>query len=94
MIFRIDMDGETRVLVSHMPPSRRQKIKEALRAVAGDPAQGKPLQEDLAGLYSLRVGSLRIIYSVDATHRVVHVVTIGPRRTIYEELERELKSRK
>ncbi len=84
------MDGETRVLISHMAPAQKYKLKEALRAVAGNPFEGKPLRDDLLGLYSYRVGAMRIIYSIDNSAKTVHVVAIGPRRTVYEELERLL----
>jgi mRNA-degrading endonuclease RelE of RelBE toxin-antitoxin system len=88
------MDAETRSLVSHLSPARKRSIRESLRAIAADPSVGKPLREDLAGLSSYRVGSLRIVYSIEAPPKVVHVVAIGPRRTVYEEIERELLRRR
>jgi mRNA-degrading endonuclease RelE of RelBE toxin-antitoxin system len=94
MIHRLDMDAETRALISHMSPSPKRKIRESLRAIARDPAEGKPLQEELAGLRSYRVGALRIVYSVDSPKRAVHIIAIGPRRTIYSELEKEMAARK
>lgn len=87
------MDGETRVLVSHMAPARKHKIKQSLRTIAQDPSAGKMLRENLAGLQSYRVGPVRIIYSVDSSKKTVHIVAIGPRRTIYEELEHLLAKR-
>lgn len=93
MTFRLDMDVETRTLVSHMAPERKQLVREALRTIAGDPFHGKPLREELSGLYSHRVGPLRIVYEVDRPAKAVHVVAIGPRRTIYEELEKNLARR-
>lgn len=93
MIYHLDMDGSTRLLVSHLSPSLKKRLKESLRSIAKDPHLGKPLQENLAGLYSYRVGSWRIVYSIHWPKRLVQIVTVGPRRTIYEELERELKLR-
>lgn len=94
MIYTIDMDGETRVLLSHLPPRSKRKVKESLRSIAKDPFLGKTLQENLSGLYSYRIGSLRVIYSLDPSKRAVHVVAVGPRRTVYEELERELAAQR
>ena len=88
------MDVESRLIFAHLSPLRKKKIKEALRAVAHDPRVGKPLQEQLAGLLSYRVGSLRIIYQIHPTRKLVQVVAIGPRRSIYEELEKELSIKK
>ena len=94
MTYRLDMDGETRVLLSHLPPRPKRKVKESLRAIAKDPVLGKALQENLSGLYSYRIGSLRVIYSIDPSKKTVHVIAVGPRRTVYEQLERELAARK
>ncbi len=93
MIYQLDMDGETRLLIRHLPPARKQKIKESLRAIALNPLMGKPLQETLSGYFSYRVGALRVIYSIDPGKRMVQVVALGPRKTIYEEVERELRSK-
>ena len=79
------MDAAVKGLVTHMHPIRRRKLKESLKEIAKDPFSGKPLQEELVGLYSYRVGPLRIIYSLNKVAKVVHVIAIGPRRTIYAE---------
>ena len=51
---------------------------------------GKQLRDELAGLRSFRVGRFRVIYRV-ASKRLIELVTIGPRRTIYEETLRLLR---
>lgn len=92
--FSLDVDGEIRALISHMAPSQKRRIKEAFRSIASSPSEGKPLQDALAGLYSYRSGRLRIIYALDGKRKKVHVVAVGPRRTIYEELEKLLAVRR
>lgn len=93
MTYRLDMDRNTRVLVSHMSPVQRRKTKETLRTIAMDPFEGKALQDDLAGLRSCRVGPLRVVYQIHTGKKIVHVITIGPRRTVYKELEKELRAK-
>lgn len=93
MAYKLDMGGEARQLIRHLHPQNKQKIKRSLRDIACDPLQGKALQEDLAGLFSYRVGSTRIIYSIDHDNRIIHIVAIGPRQTVYSALERELLRR-
>jgi mRNA-degrading endonuclease RelE of RelBE toxin-antitoxin system len=88
VIFRLDIDGETRDLVRRLAAETTRKIKAALRAIALDPDIGKALQEELAGLHSYRVGLLRVVYAIERSARRVHVVAIGPRRSIHEEVER------
>jgi len=52
---------------------------------------GRPFRQDeLRGLNSFKVGRFRIIYKV-APKRIIEIVAIGPRRTIYEETYRLLK---
>jgi mRNA-degrading endonuclease RelE of RelBE toxin-antitoxin system len=50
------------------------------------------LRDELSGFHSLRVGRVRIIYRV-VPSRVIEVVAIGPRRTIYEDTLQRLRRR-
>jgi mRNA-degrading endonuclease RelE of RelBE toxin-antitoxin system len=43
---------------------------------------GKSLHGDLKENFSLRVGKLRIIYTVSERDKIVYVVAIGPRRSV------------
>ncbi|MBI5559210.1 MAG: type II toxin-antitoxin system RelE/ParE family toxin [Deltaproteobacteria bacterium] len=44
----------------------------------------KQLAGDLHGSYRLRVGNIRIIYSVDDTVRIVYIEVIGFRGDVYK----------
>jgi mRNA-degrading endonuclease RelE of RelBE toxin-antitoxin system len=44
---------------------------------------GKPLQLQLAGFHSARRGDYRVIYSIDADHHRVVIVTIEHRADVY-----------
>lgn len=44
---------------------------------------GKPLGRELAGYFSARRGTYRVIYRLDDHARVVHVVRIEPRSDVY-----------
>lgn len=43
------------------------------------------LTADLRGLFKLRVGNYRIIYSVNRQERIIFIHSIGHRRDIYNE---------
>jgi len=73
-------------------PELKRKVRAALDLIREDPAIGKELHDDLEGLRSVRVGRFRVVYRV-AERRVVDLVAIGPRRTIYEETARLLRRR-
>ena len=60
-----------------------ERIAKALRAIASEPHQGKPLKLNLKGKWSYRVGTYRIIYSIDHNVLMIHVLYIGHRREVY-----------
>jgi mRNA interferase RelE/StbE len=74
-------------LVRGLHPQIKRKLRGALEAIAADPGCGKPLKEELAGLWSLRVGRFRVIYRVRAP-RQIDLIAFGPREGIYEETHR------
>jgi len=61
------------------------RVINAIESLAGDPEQGKALKHALKGLYSLRVGAYRIIYTIIRHRLVVSIVDIGHRRDIYRQ---------
>jgi mRNA interferase RelE/StbE len=71
-------------------PELKRKIRAGLDVIQADPAAGKDLRDDLVGLRSVRVGRFRIIYRV-ASRRVIDLVAVGPRRTIYVETARLIR---
>jgi mRNA interferase RelE/StbE len=62
----------------------RRRIIAALERVKAKPDSGKRLRGELEGLFSLRIGSMRVVYEVDAEKKVVVVFAIGPRGDIYK----------
>ena len=74
----------TAELIRGMHPDLKKKIRASLEFILTDPSSGKPLKDDLSGLWSFRVGGFRIIYRI-ADDRVIEVVAIGPRERIYKE---------
>lgn len=71
-------------LIKSLHPQLKRKVKFALRLIISDPHAGKSLKEDLKGIASFNVGRFRIIYRI-ALNRIIEIVAIGPRKTIYEE---------
>ena len=77
-----------RDLIRHMHPPLKRKVRAALADILDDPDCGKPLEGELKGLWSLRIGRHRVIYRPDDAG--AEIVAIGPRRTIYEETAQHL----
>lgn len=76
-------------MVRQLPPERKRKVRAALAELQRDPDLGEPLERELTGMRRIRVAQPRIVYRVSAL--AVEIVAIGPRRSIYAELEREAR---
>lgn len=83
--------------VSHQIAALHPGIKRKLRAAVEDVLQGKergkPLQDDLTGLFSVRLGRFRLILRPHAEGDL-EIVAFGPRASIYEEVSRMMRSRR
>lgn len=66
-----------------MHPVLKRKVRAGLDEIVNNPGVGNPLQAELMGLQSFQIGKFRIIYRIKS--KVIEIVAIGPRRTIYEE---------
>jgi len=62
----------------------RARVREALITLESQPRVGKRLHGELRENYSLRVGKLRVIYYVSEKDKIIYVIAIGPRKTIYK----------
>ena len=82
--------GRIEEFVRNLHPDLKRKVRAGLDLIRTDPAVGKELRDELTGLRSFRVGHVRIVYRV-APRRLIDLVAIGPRRTIYEDTLRRLK---
>ncbi|MBI3994722.1 MAG: type II toxin-antitoxin system RelE/ParE family toxin [Nitrospirae bacterium] len=80
------------LLVRRLHPDLKRKIRAGLDELVKDPEAGKALRDDLEGLRSFRVSRFRVIYRIGKG--LIEVVTIGPRRTVYEETLRRLEQEK
>lgn len=83
---------ELQELLRHLPPMLKGKIKQALEEIVENPSSGKALREELAGLSSTRIGRIRIVYRAEE-HRIT-LITIGPRRMVYQKAALELNKQR
>ena len=92
-MIKIKVSDDTAQLIRHSHPILKSRIKEALRTIIDDPHCDKALAEELKGLRSFRVGRIRIIYAI-ASKKLIEIVTVGPRKTVYEETYRIISREK
>ena len=88
---RLKIPDDVAVLIRNLHPDLNRKVRAALTDIAADPGVGKPLRDELAGLRSCRIGRFRIVYRV-ARDRI-EIVAVGPRRIIYDETWRRIRSK-
>jgi mRNA interferase RelE/StbE len=71
-------------------PQLKRKIRAGLQHIVTEPESGKSLKDELKGLKSYRISRFRIIYRI-SSKKIIDVMAIGPRKTIYEETYRIIK---
>jgi addiction module RelE/StbE family toxin len=61
----------------------QDRVARSLEALALTPLEGKPLQGDLAGCRSYRVGDYRIVYQWLTKTQVLGVLRVDHRKEVY-----------
>jgi mRNA-degrading endonuclease RelE of RelBE toxin-antitoxin system len=82
---------QARDAVRALPPDVKLKVRAAIDELKADPTAGEPLGGELSGLHRARVGRYRVVYR--ATANAIEIAAVGPRRTIYVDLERLRRGR-
>ena len=88
---RLKVPDDVAALIRGLHPDLKRKVRSALGDIVDDPAIGKLLRDELAGLRSCRVSRFRIVDRVVGT--AIEIVAVGPRRTIYQETWRRVRKR-
>ncbi len=71
-------------LALHVPRVAAAIVELVYGALAADPHRvGKPLRDELVGMYSARRAEYRVVYRIDDAKGEVVVVRVGSRRVIY-----------
>ena len=75
-----------------LAPEPRHALRLAIKNLAREKGDIKPLTDDLEGFCRLRVGSHRVVfeYQVIDGRRVITCVFAGPRKWIYEVFQSRL----
>ena len=89
--FRPSIPPHIAAVIRTLHPDLKQSIKSAIRAIAANPECGEPLQRELNGLRKYRVRRFRIVYAIEQKRRVIRLMAVGHRRTVYEELTDRLQ---
>lgn len=86
IVYKPSVKKDFRNISSEMASIICQVIEEKLMT---NPIKfGVPLRRTLKGYMKLRVGSYRIVYSIEKKTVTVHVIKIAHRKDVYRDLEK------
>ncbi|OGI60737.1 hypothetical protein A2641_00325 [Candidatus Nomurabacteria bacterium RIFCSPHIGHO2_01_FULL_37_25] len=83
MTYQIQVQKSAKKQLDKIPSIYRSKIGKAIDSLAFDPFQGKKLEGELRGNYSIRVWPYRIIYQIYKKELIVLIIEVGHRQGIY-----------
>ncbi|MHB8997347.1 MAG: type II toxin-antitoxin system RelE family toxin [Armatimonadota bacterium] len=85
MSYRLDFSRTAIRGITQLHPQVNQRLKERILALADDPKPpgSRQLVGQPAGSRRLRVGDYRVLYHVDEEARVVTIMKVGPRGSVY-----------
>ncbi len=89
--FRVEIPPHVAAVIRTLHPDLKALVKSAIRAIAANPECGEPLKRELAGLHKYRVRRFRIVYSVDQEIRIIRLMAVGHRRSVYEGLTEQFR---
>ena len=92
--FRLDIPPHVAEVIRSLHPDLKRSIKAAVRNIATDPECGEPLMRKLDGLWKYRVRRFRIVYAIDRKARVIRLIAVGHRQSIYEDLTTKLRTKR
>ena len=85
-MFRPDIPPHVAGAIRYLSPDLKRSIKAAVRALCVNPNEGAPLVKELEGLWKYRVRRFRIVYAIDRRRKMIRVMAVGHRRSVYEEV--------
>ena len=69
--------------MDNLPKSAFDRIAESIRALETDPRPHGSRKLRGLELYRLRVGTYRILYTVDDSNQSVEIIAVGHRKDVY-----------
>lgn len=94
MRYRLVIPPLVEETITHLPPNLKRKIRSALEAIREDPHLGKPLKDELRGLWSYPVSRYRIVYRIHRGRIEIQVIDLGPRNLIYARVLEAMREEK
>ena len=94
MVYQVRIPPHLAAALAQLPPAVKRDAREACRVLSCDPHAGDPLERELRGLRKYRIRSFRVVYRIMAAERMIQILAIGPRHTIYDVVRELIERRK
>lgn len=91
--FRPDIPLHVAEVIRSLHPDLKRSIKASVRGIATDQEYGKPLMHKLDGLWTYRVLRFRRVYAIERKARVIRLMAVCHRQSIYENLTAKLRAK-
>jgi mRNA interferase RelE/StbE len=85
-MYRIELRRKAQSSLDKLPKSDFTAIIEAVKNLAESPRPKGVEKIKSAGLWRIRYGDYRIVYSIDDDNKIIVILRIGHRREIYRSL--------
>lgn len=84
MTYKLLYSRTSREQIRSLHPQIKSLVKSYVLRLKENPYEGKALERELSGFYSLRLKRFRVIYRIDHQNRTVRIYHVGHRKNIYE----------
>jgi mRNA interferase RelE/StbE len=91
-VITVRITDEVMEYLRKLPPQPRHALRLAIKNLAQEQGDIRPLTEELEGFHRLRVGSQRVIFEYETIRgkQTITCVFAAPRRWIYEVFQSRL----
>lgn len=82
-MYQIKLTGRAKKELKNIKRIYQAAINSTIEEIKENPFAGKPLVRELAGKYTYKIDTYRIIYKINKKDKIVNVLSAGHRSTIY-----------
>ncbi len=86
-MYEIELSRKAAKFYQRADTATARRLNAAFDRLAEDPFNHnniKPLSGELQGSFRMRIGNIRVIYSIDDTIKIVYIEVIGFRGDVYK----------
>lgn len=82
-MYRLRISIQAKKVLKQISKRRQTAVLLAIKEIKEYPFIGKPLTRKFTGRFSYKLGVFRIIYKINKKDKMVEIITVGHRATVY-----------